>query len=186
MIKMLSQATILVVGVLAMGGCTLNQPAKTATPVAKAAAPDYQAPSPPSPPAGNVRANCYSAADLATVHGRMLQAELNVAYLQCQNAGGSRAYQTHYQDFVTKYSAELAANSRALSQVAARKRLNVDVFVTEMFNRAAQRAPVDKEFCSRVKRAFDWSMDPKVTTLAQIPPPFDLGPEMNIYACPSP
>jgi len=28
-------------------------------------------------------------------------------------------------------------------------------------------------------------MDPKVTSLTQVPPPYDLGPEMNIYACPA-
>ena len=66
-----------------------------------------------------------------------------------------------------------------------RKRFNTDVFVTEVANRTAQRAPTDKEFCSRGKRAFDWAMDPKVTALSQVPPPYDLGPEMNIYACPA-
>jgi hypothetical protein len=182
MIMKLSQAAILVVGVLAMGGCT----PKTAAPVAKAAAPDYQAPVPPSPPAGNIRAICYNAADLATVHARMVQGELSVAYLQCQSAGGSRAYESQYAAFINKFQSDLAANSRALTQVARNKRLNVDVFVTEISNRTAQRAPVDKEFCPRSKRALDWALDPKVTSLAQVPPPFDLGPEMNIFACPTP
>ena len=40
MIKKLSQAAILVAGVLAMGGCTLGQQTKSTAPVAKAAAPD--------------------------------------------------------------------------------------------------------------------------------------------------
>ncbi len=182
MIMKLSQATILVVGVLAMSGCT----PKTAAPVVKAAAPDYQAPVPASPPAGNIRAYCYNAADLATVHGRMVQGELSVAYLQCQSAGGSRAYESQYATFVSKFQGDLAANSRALTQVARNKRLNVDVFVTEISNRTAQRAPVDKEFCPRSKRALDWALDPKVTSLAQVPPPFDLGPEMNIFPCPTP
>ena len=79
MIKKLSQAAILVAGILAMGGCTLNQ-AKTTAPVAKAAAPDYQAPVPPTPPAGNIRAYCYNAADLGTVQARLVQGELSVAY----------------------------------------------------------------------------------------------------------
>ena len=92
MIKMLSQATILMAGVLVVGGCTLGQ-AKTAAPVAKAAAADYQAPVPPSPPAANIRAICYNAADLATVRARMVQQELVVATLQCQNPGGSRAFE---------------------------------------------------------------------------------------------
>jgi hypothetical protein len=185
MIKKLSQAAILVAGVLAMGGCTLNQ-AKTTAPVAKAAAPDYQAPVPPSPPAGNIRAYCYNPADLATVQARMTQGELSVAYLQCQTTGGGRAYESQYAAFVAKFNGDLAANFRALTQVARNKRLNVDVFVTEISNRTAQRAPVDREFCSRSKRALDWALDPKVTSLAQVPPPFNLGPEMNIFPCPTP
>jgi hypothetical protein len=184
MIKMLSQATILMAGVLAVGGCTLGQ-AKTAAPVAKAAAADYQAPVPPSPPAANIRAICYNAADLATVRARMVQQELVVATLQCQNPGGSRAFEAQYGAFIGKYRSELSSNATALRGVAGRKRLNVDVFVTEVSNRTAQRAPVDREFCSRSKRALDWALDPKVSSLSQVPPPFDLGPEMNIFACPA-
>jgi hypothetical protein len=26
----------------------------------------------------------------------------------------------------------------------------------------------------------------QVTTVDQVPPPFDLGPEMNVYPCPAP
>ncbi len=58
--------------------------------------------------------------------------------------------------------------------------------VTEFANRSAQRAPVDKEFCSRTKRAFDWVLSAQVTTLAQAPPIYDLGPEMNVHPCPAP
>jgi hypothetical protein len=178
MIMKLSQAAILAVGVLAMAGCT----PKTAAPVAKPPAADYQAAAPASAGAPN-RATCYNEADLTTVRSRMVQQELVVATLQCQNPGGSRAFEGQYGSFVAKYSGELASNSRALTQLAGRKRLNVDVFVTEISNRTAQRAPVDKEFCSRSKRALDWALDPKVTSLAQVPPPFDLGPEMNIVPC---
>ncbi|MBX9943338.1 MAG: hypothetical protein K2Y40_04590 [Reyranella sp.] len=184
MIKKLSQAAILVAGLLAVGGCTLNQ-AQTAAPVAKAAAPDYQAPVPPNPPAANIRAICYNAADLAVVRARMVQQELVVATLQCQNPGGSRAFEALYGSFIRKYQAELNTNARAISEVARRKRLNVDVFVTEVANRTAQRAPADREFCSRNKRALDWALDPKATSLAQVPPPYDLGPEMNIFPCPA-
>ena len=62
--------------------------------------------------------------------------------------------------------------------------VNLDVFVTDISNRTAQRASTDREFCSRAKRALDWALDPKVSALAQVPPPFDLGPEMNIFPCP--
>ena len=59
------------------------------------------------------------------------------------------------------------------------------MLVTEFANRTAQRAPTDKEFCGRFKRAFDWALSPQVTSLAQVPPPYDLGPEMNVYPCPA-
>jgi hypothetical protein len=108
-----------------------------------------------------------------------------VATLQCQNAGGSRAYEGAYTSFLGKYTGELSANSRALQQVAARRRLNVDVVVTEFANRTAQKAPVDPEFCSRSLRALEWALDPKTTSLGQVPPPYDLGPDMNIHPCPT-
>jgi hypothetical protein len=183
MIGKLVQAAILVAIGLAVGGASGCTP-KTAAPAKKPAAPDYQAVVPPSPAAPN-RATCYNEADLATMRGRMLHQELTVATLQCQNAGGSRAYEGAYSSFLGKYTSELSANSRALQQVAARRRLNVDVVVTEFANRTAQKAPVDPEFCSRSLRALEWALDPKATTLAQVPPPYDLGPDMNILPCPA-
>ena len=184
MFKRLTQAAILAGSVLALGACTLGESKTAAAPVKPPAA-DYQAPVPPSPPAAQTRAICYNAADLEIVRSRMVQQELQVVTLQCQGPGGARAYEKVYADFVGKFRAEFATNARSLSQIASRKRFNTDVFVTEVANRTAQRAPTDKEFCSRGKRAFDWAMDLKVTSLAEVPPPYDLGPEMNIYACPA-
>jgi len=184
MIKRFTQAAILTAGLLALGACTLGGGQSAAAPQ-KAAAPDYQAPVPPAPPAPQTRAICYNAADLAAVRARMAQQELNVVTLQCQGPGGTRAYQTNYAAFVDKFRNELATNARTLSQVARAKRFNFDQFVTEIANRTAQRAPVDKEFCARGKRAFDWALSAQVTSLTQVPPPYDLGPEMNIYACPN-
>ena len=91
----------------------------------------------------------------------MLQQELNVATLQCQNPGGSRAYEGQYGASSASSSASSPANGRSLQQLAGRKRFNVDVVVTEFANRTAQRAPVDKEFCSRSKRALDWALIPR-------------------------
>ena len=184
MFKRLTQAAILAGSVLALGACTLGESKTAAAPVKPPAA-DYQAPVPATPPAGQIRAICYNEADLSIVRARMVQQELNVITLQCQGPGGARAYEKVYADFVGKFREEFATNSRSLSQIASRKRFNTDVFVTEVANRTAQRAPTDKEFCSRGKRAFDWAMDPKVTALAQVPPPYDLGPEMNIFPGPA-
>ena len=116
----------------------------------------------------------------------MVQMEFNVATLQCQNPSGARAYEAQYGAFLAKFQSELAANGRSLQGLAGRKRFNVDVVVTEFANRTAQRAPVDKEFCGRSKRALDWAMSAQVTTLTQVPVPYDLGPEMNVYPCTAP
>ncbi len=184
MMKMLMRVAILFAGSLAMGACTLDG-AKTAAPVKKPAAPDYQAPVAASGAQVN-KATCYNPADLTIIRSRMLHQELVVATLQCQTAGGSRAFEAIYTSYLGKFNAELGTNARSLQQLAGRKRFNVDVVVTEFSNRMAQRAPVDREFCSRSLRALEWAMDPKVTSLAMAPPPYDLGPDMNIYACTAP
>jgi len=172
---------------LALGACQMDgSGAKTAAPPKKPPAPDYQQALPPSPPVTNLRSICYSDADLTTIRSRMLQMELNVATLQCQTPSGARAFEGAYSTFLGKFTAELSSNARSLQQLAGRKRFNVDVIVTEFSNRMAQRAPVDKEFCSRNLRALEWALDPRVTSLSQAPPPYDLGPEMKIYPCTAP
>lgn len=185
MIMKVMQAAVLVASGLALGGCLFGG-AKTAAPARKPPAADYQAAVPPSPPAAQTRAICYNAADLVTVRARMLQQEMSVVALQCQNPSGGRAYEPQYASFLQKYQSDLAANARSLQELARRKRLNVDVVVTEFANRTAQKAPVDKEFCSRGLRALEWALDAKTTSLAQVPPPYDLGPDMNIHPCASP
>jgi hypothetical protein len=184
MIKVLTRVAALSACTLAIGACTLGSGSSTAQAPSKPAAPDYQAPVPPSPPAAQIRATCYNDADIGHVRARMVQQELQVLTLQCQSAGGVRAFERSYADFVGKFRAEFATNSRALAQMSGRKRFNVDTLVTEIANRTAQRAQTDKEFCSRGRRTLDWALDAKVTTLDQVPPPYDVGPDMNIWPCP--
>lgn len=183
MIMKFAQVALLFAGGLAIAGCQMYG-AKTAAPVKKPAAADYQLASAASPAAVN-KAICYNDADLATVRGRMLQQELSVATLQCQTPGGGRAFEQLYSSFLSKFSGngELATNARAIQQVSGRKRFNLDVLVTEFANRTAQKAPVDSGFCARNLRAFEWALDAQVTSLAQVPAPYDLGPDMNINPC---
>ncbi|UYN93707.1 MAG: hypothetical protein KIT25_16835 [Enhydrobacter sp.] len=184
MVSKLLRVVVLVAGGLALGGCPMEG-TKTAAPAKRPAAPDYQvASTTPPPPAGRISAICYNDADIAVMRARMLQQELTVATLQCQTPGGGRAFEGIYTSFLNKFNAELAANARDLQQLSRRKRFNIDVLVTEFANRMAQRAPVDREFCSRSLRALEWALDPRVTSITQAPPPYDLGPEMNIHPCP--
>jgi hypothetical protein len=115
----------------------------------------------------------------------MLQQEMSVAALQCQTPSGGRAYEPQYASFLSKYRDELTTNARVLQELARRKHLNVDVLVTEFANRTAQKAPVDPEFCSRSLRALEWALEPKTTSLSQVPPPYELGPDMKIHPCPA-
>ncbi len=185
MIMKLLQAAVLVAGGLALGGCPMQQQAKTAAPASKPPAADYQFPSGNPPPAAATRGICYDSSEMATYNGRMVQQQMVVAALQCQNPNGTRAYEGQYAAFLSKFQGELATNSRNLTALSRTKRFNVDVVVTEFANRTAQRAPTDKEFCSRFKRAFDWALSPQVTTLAQVPPVYDLGPDMSVFPCPA-
>ena len=184
MIGKLVQAAILVTAGLAISafsGCT----PRTSAPAKRPAAPDYQAPVPPSPAAASTRATCYNEADLATMRGRMLQQELSVGTLQCQTSSGSRAFDGQYRSVLSKFQGDLAENYRALQALARRRGINVDVLVTEFANRTAQKAPVDPEFCSRSLRALEWALDPKAASLSMVPPPYDIGPDMNIHPCPA-
>ncbi|MFM8533641.1 MAG: hypothetical protein ACKOEC_08645 [Acidimicrobiia bacterium] len=185
MIRFFAQAAVLVVAGLALGGCPMGE-TKTAVPAKKPPAPDYQAPVGQVAKPTNLRAICYTDADLAATRSRMVQQEMSGAALQCQNPGGGRALQGAYESFIGKFSGELATNARSLQQLAGRKRFNVDVLVTEIANRTAQKAPVDREFCTRSQRTLEWALSPQVTSLAQVPPPYDLGPEMNIHSCTAP
>jgi hypothetical protein len=183
MIEKLARATVVIASILAASACTFEK-ASTAAPSSVPAA-DYQEPG-AAPPAAATRGNCYSAEDIATYRGRMLQQEFTVAALSCQNPNGTRAYEVDYKNFLDKFNADLQSNARSLQSLAARKRLNVDVVVTEFANRTAQKVTTDKTFCQRSKRALDYALSPKAATLSQVPPPYDLGPEMGAYPCASP
>src|SRR5260370_22557094 len=144
MIRQLLQASSVLVASLQWGGCPFEQ-AKTMASVKPPAA-DYQAAVPPSPPATNIRGICYNPADLTVYRARMVQMELNVATLQCQTTGGSRAYEYQYPAFIGKFQTEMAANRRSMPQLAGRKRFNLDVVVTEFPNPPAHRPPTTNAF----------------------------------------
>ena len=177
---------------IAMGGCTLGQ-ATISAPVVKEPSANYQLQVMQGALPKNVEAICYNDADIAVVRARMMQQEFSVATLQCQTPEGHRALEQLYSDFVVKFAAQLPVNGRDLQKVAIRKHLNVDTLVTDFANRTAQRAPVDpsqntfadSQYCARNKRALEWALDPKVKKLSDVPPPYDLGPEMSIFACSS-
>ncbi|OFX00243.1 MAG: hypothetical protein A3D94_12815 [Alphaproteobacteria bacterium RIFCSPHIGHO2_12_FULL_66_14] len=175
--KQLACASLFAACGLALASCTLEKPETSV-------APNYQAPAPAIVAPANIRAVCYSAADLDTYRVRNVQQQLAVGVLSCKAADGSRRLTQQYVAFLDKFNPELATNAVELRSLVARKRLNVDVLVTEIANRTASRPSHDAAFCSRHERAFAWALTPEVTSLAQVPSPYDFGPEMKVFPCP--
>ena len=163
--------------VLALAACAPRLAEKKATN-------DYQAPVVSVAPPANIRSVCYNDADLNAFRVRMVQQELVVGVLQCKGPDGKLHLDDEYAAFVKKFNPELGSNATELKSLVGRKKANLDVMVTEIANRTAQRPTQDPAFCSRHQRAFDWALLAEVTTLTQVPAPYDLGPEMKIFPCP--
>lgn len=173
-----SVSTSLVVGLgVALAACAVKPPTTSAP------APNYQAATAAAAAPANLRAVCYDATDLGTYRVRSVQQQLAVGVLSCKSADGSRRLTDQYQAFITKFTPDLASNAAELKSLAGRKRLNIDVLVTEIANRTAGRPTQDAEFCSRHERAFAWALTTQVTSLAQVPSPYDFGPEMKVFPC---
>ena len=150
----------------------------------KKPASDYQVAAVAVAPPTNLRSVCYDDADLTAFRVRMVQQQLVVGALQCKGADGKAYLDDEYAAFVKKFNPELSSNAAELKSLVSRKKANLDVMVTEIANRTAQRPTMDPSFCSRHQRAFDWALFTEVTTLTQVPAPYDLGPEMKVFPCP--
>jgi hypothetical protein len=134
--------------------------------------------------AANIRSICYNDADLSAFRVRMVQQQLVVGVLHCKGADGKLHLDDEYAAFVKKFNPELGSNAVEMKSLVGRKKANLDVMVTEIANRTAQRPTQDSAFCSRHQRALEWALLAEVTTLTQVPAPYDLGPEMKIFSCP--
>src|SRR5476649_615212 len=83
----------------------------------KKPAPDYQMKVAKVAPSGSNQM-CYDEQSLATYNARMLQQELAVGTLSCQNADGSRKFTKEYGDVLAKFSGDLSANAVEIKAVA--------------------------------------------------------------------
>ena len=173
----LSPLCLLVASGLVLAACALQPPEKKPTN-------DYQAPISNLAPPANLRTVCYNDSDLSAFRVRMVQQQLVVGALQCKGADGKLFLDDEYAAFIQKFCPELSSNASELKSLVRRKKANLDVLVTEIANRTAQRPTQDPAFCSRHQRAFDWALFTEVTTLTQVPAPYDLGPEMKVFPCP--
>jgi hypothetical protein len=162
---------------LAAGACVPQGPNT-------AAGSGYQAPVSRFAPPANVASICFDDSQLAAYRVRMVQQELAVGTLACKGSDGSRRFDAQYGQFLNKFRGELQANAGELQGVVTAKGRNFDVVVTEIANRTAQQPNTDAAFCSRNQRALEWSLAPSVSSLVQVPSPYDFGPDMNVFPCP--
>ena len=165
-------------GLTLVVACTPQQAAK------RKPANDYQVAAANVAPPTNLRSVCYTDSELTAFRVRMVQQQLVVGALQCKGTDGKLYLDDEYAAFVKKFTPELSSNAAELKSLVSRKKANLDVMVTEIANRTAQRPSQDPSFCSRYQRAFDWALFTEVTTLTQVPAPYDLGPEMRVFPCP--
>ena len=175
--RQLLSSSLLVACGLSLAACVPGQPET------KISA-NYQAPAATVAPPANIRAICYEDADLSAFRVRMVQQQLVVVVLQCKGPDGKPHLDDEYAAFIKKFSPELSSNAAEMKSVSARKKVNLDVMVTEIANRTAQRPVQDPAFCSRHQRAFEWALLPQVTSLREVPSPYDFGPEMKVFPCP--
>jgi len=171
------RTTVALAALLLATACTFDQPNT-------AAGPGYQARSPTIAPPANLASICFDDASLSAWRVRMVQQELSVGVLSCKGADGNRRLDPQYRAFVAKFDSELRSNAEALQAVVKGKGRNFDGVITEIANRTAQQPTGDPAFCSRHQRALEWSLAPSVSSLTQVPSPYDFGPEMNVFPCP--
>lgn len=171
--------SVLVACGLTLVACVQGQPET------KAPSKNYQAPVAAVAPPANIRSICYEDSELSSFRVRMVQQQLVVGVLQCKGADGKIHLDDEYGAFIRKFSPELSTNAAEMKSLVLRKRVNLDVMVTEIANRTAQQPVQDAAFCSRHQRALEWALLPQVTSLKDVPSPYDFGPEMKVFPCPT-
>ena len=177
MVSQFAKVSVLVALGVGLASCAVQK-----GPPAPAA--DYQATPVAVAAPANLKNVCFTETELSAFRVRQTQQSLAVGVLQCKAPDGSRLYDKQYQAFITKFNPELASNATELKAIIARKRKNFDVVITEVANRTGNQPTGDAQFCSRQLRALEWALTPGVTSLTQVPSPYDFGQEMTIYPCP--
>jgi hypothetical protein len=128
-------------------------------------------------------AGCLDEAEHTALRARILHNSLATATLTCLDDKRVRLLEPKFNLFVQRYNPEYAENARVLRQTAARRGKNFDVLNTDMANQAAAQMSADRQFCDRSRRALDWALSTKVTSLSQVPPPVDYTGLLGLRVC---
>jgi hypothetical protein len=165
-----------VVAVLAMAACQTTATSTEPSPAYATVAAQTQANTGPG-------AGCLDESEHNAVRARILQNSLATATLTCLDAKRGRLLEAKYSQFVQRYNPEYAENARTMRQISARRGKNFDVLNTDMANQAAAQMSADRQSCDRARRALDWALSPKATSLALVPPPVDYTGLIGLRVC---
>ncbi|MBV8537046.1 MAG: hypothetical protein JO128_15705 [Alphaproteobacteria bacterium] len=105
------------------------------------------------------RADCYTPAESAAVHVRMLQSELMVAALACRDSNPELGMIAGYNDFVRRLSPSLVRNSKLL-QSHFRKTYGsagehrFEAFETALANAASKQSMASSTYCENSATLF--------------------------------
>ena len=104
---------------------------------------------------------CFTPAEAAAAHLRVLQLHFNVAALNCQLADPEApSFAERYNRFVGQFSAQLQNNGAVLSRHFGKDRAGFDRWMTRIANQAGQSVIAKPDFCQLA-----WDRLEKIITL---------------------
>jgi hypothetical protein len=112
-----------------------------------------------SPVAQARAADCYTPAETAAVHVRMLQSELMVAALACRDSNPELGMISGYNDFVRRLSGPLVRNSKLLQAhfkkaYGAAGEHRFEAFETALANAASKSSMASSTYCENASTLF--------------------------------
>ena len=104
-------------------------------------------------------ADCYTPAETAAVHVRMLQSELMVAALACRDSNPELGMIAGYNDFVHRLSPSLVRNSKLLQShfrktYGAAGEHRFEAFETALANAASKQSMASSTYCENAATLF--------------------------------
>lgn len=161
---------LVVLAAASLAACTQTQPASPPPPSTSYAKVMSVATAAPG------RGQCLNETEAQTVRGRILQQELAYAARACNMTA-------EYNQFATKFSADLGRNGTDLAVLLRKRGININSYVTDIANKAGTRATSYPGFCTDAREAYRWALLPSTTQLSAVPPLFDNAADHSTKPC---
>lgn len=127
------------------------------------------------------RGGCLSSDEMQAVRNEIAWQQFYDAAIQCR--AGTPAFASDYGTFRNKFRADNERNGPALQRAAAKLRVNINTFKTDIANHDGGSAGGNPNYCANAQQGFRWALSPRATTLAQVPPMLDFTGGMGLRSC---